>query len=186
MNDYDTTSANLKEPAVSLYALALETPLGLMLGIANERALCFLNFVPENEVELKVQQFAAQRNMSLNTNKQVGPLVILKKELVAYFKGKLQSFQTLCHAQGTPFQQCAWDALRQIPFGQTRSYKAQAISLGNPSACRAVGGANNANPIAIVIPCHRVINADGKLGGYAGGLEKKIWLLEHEKKYKNR
>lgn len=171
MNDYDT-----------LYASCLETPLGLILAIANEKALCYLNFVLESEVELKLQQFVAQKNISLNNKKQVEPLANIKKELVAYFKAKLQVFQTPCHTLGTPFQQRAWDALRQIPFGQTRSYKAQAIAIGNPPACRAVGGANNANPIAIVIPCHRIINTNGNLGGYAGGLDKKIWLLEHEKK----
>ncbi len=83
---------------------------------------------------------------------------------------------------GSPFQKQVWKALQQIPHGQTCSYADLAAAIGKPTACRAVANANGANQLAIVIPCHRVINSDGKLGGYGGGVSKKQWLIDHEKK----
>jgi AraC family transcriptional regulator of adaptative response/methylated-DNA-[protein]-cysteine methyltransferase len=177
MNDYDM-------PLI-LYAARLETPLGLMLSIGYEKALCYLTFVIEQEIEPEINQFARKTKATIQMNK-VESIISIEKELGAYFQGKLIVFKTPCHALGTPFQQRAWDALRQIPFAQIRSYKEQAVAIGNPSACRAVAGANSANPISIVIPCHRIINSNGNLGGYAGGIDKKQWLLEHEKKYNKR
>ena len=103
------------------------------------------------------------------------------KQLDEYFAGKLQRFDLPLAPQGTPFQQTAWKQLQEIPYGQTISYSQEAKAIGRPKACRAVGSANGKNPIAILIPCHRVIAADGGLGGYASGLDKKIQLLELEK-----
>ena len=101
--------------------------------------------------------------------------------LDAYFKGDLTKLSALPTAtNGTPFQRGVWTALRKIPSGETRSYGALAAQLGNPRAMRAVGLANGANPIAIVVPCHRVIGANGALTGFGGGLHRKQWLLEHE------
>lgn len=98
-----------------------------------------------------------------------------------YFAGDLAAIDTLeTDPGGTPFQRECWAALRQIPAGETRSYSEQAESIGRPNATRAVGLANGANPIAIVVPCHRVVGADGSLTGYGGGLERKRWLLAHE------
>jgi len=101
-------------------------------------------------------------------------------QIEAYFSGRLQNFDLPLAPQGTDFQQRVWQALRQIPFGKTASYQDIARAVGNPKAVRAVGGANHHNPIAIIIPCHRVIGADGKLTGYGGGLWRKEWLLRHE------
>ena len=81
---------------------------------------------------------------------------------------------------GTPFQRRVWDALRRVPFGMTTTYQALADAIANPSSCRAVGSANMRNPLAIMIPCHRVLGKDGNLVGYAGGLWRKTWLLQHE------
>ena len=101
--------------------------------------------------------------------------------LAAYFEGELDAVADLpTAAEGTPFQRAVWAALRAIPAGQTLSYGALAARLGQPTAARAVGMANGANPIAIVVPCHRVIGANASLTGYGGGMERKRWLLEHE------
>ena len=101
-------------------------------------------------------------------------------QLEEYFKGKRQHFDVPLTYEGTAFQQSVWKSLQKIPYGETRSYKEIATMAGNPKACRAAGMANNRNPIVIIIPCHRVIGADGSLTGYGGGLEKKRYLLELE------
>jgi methylated-DNA-[protein]-cysteine S-methyltransferase len=103
------------------------------------------------------------------------------KQLNEYLAGKREAFDLPLEPEGTQFQKAVWKALTGIPYGETRTYKDIAESIGNPKACRAVGMANNKNPIAILIPCHRVIGADGKLVGYAGGLDIKKKLLELEK-----
>lgn len=104
------------------------------------------------------------------------------EQLLDYFAGKRNAFNLLLDPQGTDFQTRVWKALQEIPYGETRSYKDIAESIGNPKACRAVGMANNKNPIAIFIPCHRVIGANGKLVGYAGGINIKQYLLDLERK----
>jgi len=106
----------------------------------------------------------------------------LKQELDAYFAGTLIEFTVPLRPVGTPFRQKVWQALQTIPYGETISYKELANRIGNPKAIRAVGGANHHNPISIIIPCHRVIGASGKLVGYGGGLDVKEFLLEREKK----
>jgi methylated-DNA-[protein]-cysteine S-methyltransferase len=107
------------------------------------------------------------------------------KQLQDYLAGKRKSFNLILAPDGTTFQQSVWKALLEIPFGETRSYGEIAKSIGNPKASRAVGMANNKNPIAIFIPCHRVIGANGKLVGYAGGLDVKERLLNMEKQIAN-
>lgn len=106
---------------------------------------------------------------------------LAEKELSEYFSGKRKSFDLPLEPQGTEFQKKVWAALLEIPFGETRSYKDIAEKIGNPKACRAVGGANNKNPIVIIIPCHRVIGAYGGLVGYGLGLPMKQQLLDIEK-----
>lgn len=105
------------------------------------------------------------------------------QELDAYFSGTRKTFTIPLKTHGTAFQQHVWDALLQIPYGETRCYEDIARQIGNPKACRAIGMANNRNAIGIIIPCHRVIGKDGSLVGYAGGLDKKIALLELEKRF---
>ncbi|MDD2903026.1 MAG: methylated-DNA--[protein]-cysteine S-methyltransferase [Syntrophales bacterium] len=108
-------------------------------------------------------------------------LEAVKKELAAYFSGTPTTFASLpLDPKGTPFQLRVWQELRKIPWGAAISYKELAARAGSPRGFRAVGQANGANPIPIIIPCHRVINADGSLGGYSSGLERKRWLLRHE------
>ena len=103
------------------------------------------------------------------------------RQLDEYFKGSRKSFSLKLLPQGTPFQKLVWQQLKKIPYGKVASYGDMARAVGNPHAYRAVGNANNRNPIAIVIPCHRVIGSDGKLVGYGSGLWRKEWLLDHEK-----
>ena len=106
---------------------------------------------------------------------------LLRQELDLYFQGRLKVFATPLETIGTAFQQQVWDALLTIPYGETRSYKEQAQQLGNPKAIRAVAAANGQNKVSILIPCHRVIGSDGKLTGYAGGLNRKQSLLALER-----
>lgn len=109
---------------------------------------------------------------------------LVKKALKAYFDGDIDALDEIRVAtNGTPFQRKVWKALREIPSGTTISYGRLATQVGHPGASRAVGAANGANPIGIVVPCHRVIGASGKLTGYAGGLSHKKWLLDHERRY---
>jgi methylated-DNA-[protein]-cysteine S-methyltransferase len=109
-----------------------------------------------------------------------GPFDAVREQLDAYFAGELDRFDLPLAVHGTDFQKRVWDQLVQIPFGETISYSELARRMGDPKLVRAVGTANGRNPISIIIPCHRVIGADGSLVGYGGGLERKKWLLEHE------
>ncbi len=158
----------------------IATPLGSMFAVASENAVCFLAFTDckkfEREVE-RLQQVLTARIVSGASE----VLMQLERELQEYFAGSLQEFTIPLQRAGTPFQERVWHALQQIPYGTTCSYAQLAKAVGNPTACRAVALANSVNRIALVIPCHRVINADGKLGGYAGRAERKQWLIEHEK-----
>lgn len=104
----------------------------------------------------------------------------VREQLAAYFEGSLREFELPLKMAGTPFQRRVWQGLQSIPYGETMSYSGLARMIGHPGASRAVGSANGRNPISIVVPCHRVIAADGTLGGYGGGLARKQWLLHHE------
>lgn len=107
----------------------------------------------------------------------------LRLQLTEYFAGARREFDLVLNARGSAFQQRVWSALRDIPFGETATYGQTATAIGTPTASRAVGLANGQNPISIVVPCHRVIGADGSLTGYGGGLAAKQWLLEHEARH---
>ena len=109
-----------------------------------------------------------------------GPFDAAREQLDAYFAGDLEEFDLPLALHGTEFQRRVWDELARIPFAETISYKELALRLGDPKLVRAVGLANGRNPVSIVIPCHRVIGADGTLVGYGGGLDRKRWLLDHE------
>lgn len=111
---------------------------------------------------------------------------LVYKEIMEYLNGKRKSFDIKYEINGTEFQKKVWKELTNIPYGETRTYKEIAVAVGNPKASRAVGMANNKNPIAIIVPCHRVIGSDGKLVGYAGGLDMKRALLTLEKKHNGR
>jgi methylated-DNA-[protein]-cysteine S-methyltransferase len=109
-----------------------------------------------------------------------GVLGTLREQLDAYFEGELREFDLPLAPVGTPWQQAVWNALQDVPYGTTLSYGELADRLGRPSASRAVGAANGRNPISLIVPCHRLIGSNGALTGYAGGLERKAWLIQHE------
>jgi methylated-DNA-[protein]-cysteine S-methyltransferase len=124
-----------------------------------------------------------ERDSPLNVRVAETPKVLedAYRELDEYFRGERQTFSFPCIVDGTPFQTSVWKTLQGIPFGGTASYKDIAVSMGNDKAIRAVGSANGKNKLSIVIPCHRIIGSNGKLTGYAGGLWRKDWLLQHER-----
>ncbi|MGI0117513.1 bifunctional transcriptional activator/DNA repair enzyme AdaA [Zooshikella sp. RANM57] len=158
------------------------TPLGPMFVCATDQGVCLLEFVDRRmlETEFKDLQRLKKANIIAGENDYMKQA---QQEINEYFAGKRQQFKVTLDTPGTVFQQSVWQCLQTIPYGQTASYQQQAEKLNNPKAIRAVASANGHNRIAIIIPCHRVIGKDGKLVGYAGGLERKRWLLEHEQKY---
>lgn len=168
--------------AIILQAMLIDTILGSMLAIADEASLYLLEFVGQKGLEREIKRLR-HRGFTIIPGNTL-PLTSIKAELSAYFEGGLTQFKTPHLIFGSPFQQQVWGALCQIPYGETRSYAGQAASLGKPNSYRAVANANAANQLSIIIPCHRVIASNGTLGGYAGGLGAKQWLIEHERKHK--
>jgi AraC family transcriptional regulator of adaptative response/methylated-DNA-[protein]-cysteine methyltransferase len=163
-----------------LKASWLDTPLGPMLAISDEEALYLLEFVDRRGLEREIERLRLKTKAAIIPG-NTPPIILIEKELKSYFEGTLQEFKTPIHLLGSSFQKLVWEELSCIPYGQTRSYVDQAKAVGKPTACRAVANANGANQITIVIPCHRIIKANGDLGGYGGGIARKKWLIEHEK-----
>jgi AraC family transcriptional regulator, regulatory protein of adaptative response / methylated-DNA-[protein]-cysteine methyltransferase len=159
----------------------VDTPLGPMVAGATEQGICLLEFTSRRMLEAQLETVRRRFRSPLipGENPHLGQL---KTELTEYFAAQRHSFTVPLVYPGTPFEEGVWNALLQIPCGETRSYQELARSLGRPGAARAVGRANGMNRIAILIPCHRVINQDGKLCGYGGGLWRKHLLLELERK----
>lgn len=162
-----------------LKASWLDTKLGPMIAIADEDALYLLEFVDRRGLEREVERLR-QRTKSAIIPGTTPAIRSIERELKSYFNGELRKFSTPLSLLGSPFQRHVWDALIKIPYGETRSYSDIAKAIGKPTAFRAAATANGANTLAIVIPCHRVINSNGELGGYGGGLVRKKWLLNHE------
>lgn len=159
--------------------LRVPSPLGDLLLAATARGLAALRFCC---CEADPRRAACPDALPMTDVPPAvqGHLRQAQKELDAYFAGQLRVFSLAIDARGTPFQQRVWQALRDIPYGKTWSYAMLAAHIGQPGACRAVGNANGRNPLPIVIPCHRVIHADGGLGGYSAGLAIKRFLLALE------
>ena len=153
-----------------------------MLAGATEKGICLLEFTDSNRHQTALTELETllSEKFREGKNKHIRQL---KKELNEYFRGKRKEFSVNLLTPGTPFSVSVWKELLKIPFGCTQSYMEQARALGKPGSARAVANANGKNRIAIVIPCHRVIGSDGELTGYGGGLKRKEWLLQHEKKY---
>lgn len=163
-----------------LKASWLDTRLGPMIAIANEDGLYLLEFVDRRGLEREIERLR-QKTKSAIIPGHTQPIRSIERELRDYFDGRLREFKTPLFFLGSPFQKSVWEELHKIPYGKTRSYTDIATALGKPTACRAVAQANGANQFAIVIPCHRVINSSGELGGYGGGLTRKKWLIHHER-----
>ena len=164
-----------------LVRTSIGTPLGSMVAVADDAALYLLEF--ENRVALTGELRRLERDFGLIGLGCNTVLERLVAELEDYFAGESAAFQIPALQHGTAFEEAVWQALKQIPSGQTRSYGEIAEVLGEPEKSREVGRANGANKISIIVPCHRVIGADGSLVGYGGGLWRKKWLLDHERRY---
>jgi AraC family transcriptional regulator of adaptative response/methylated-DNA-[protein]-cysteine methyltransferase len=157
----------------------VESPLGPLVLGASIKGICLLEFTDRRMLEAQFETLRKKFRCPVapGTNDFTEQL---KSELTEYFDGKRKTFGVNVYAPGSPFEEKVWNALRTIPYGSTRSYMDVAHEIGDPAAIRAVGRANGKNRIAIVIPCHRVVNKDGKLGGYGGGLWRKQYLLNLE------
>lgn len=147
-----------------MFKTIIETPIGALYAVADSKALHYLGF-EEQDVPFGETKFLEQ----------------IRTELAAYFRGERKVFQTPIFLNGTDFQNKVWKALMRIPYGETKSYQEIGSAIECPKGSRAVGNANGANPFIIIVPCHRVIAANRTLGGYSAGLDKKIWLLNHER-----
>lgn len=157
-----------------------QSKLGPMIIGATSKGICLLEFSDRRMLEYQLKTLSKRFDAAIipGTNKHIEQI---KKELDEYFKGSLKKFRTPMVYPGTEFQQKVWDELQNIPYGKTISYIELAERVGIKNASRAVGTANGMNRIAIAIPCHRVVNKNGQLGGYGGGLYRKKWLLDLEK-----
>jgi len=159
----------------------LMSPIGPLVAAATGQALVLLEFADRRMLETQMRTIA-KRVSGVLVPQTNAVLDRLETELNAYFAGDLRAFTIPLHTPGTPFQEAVWKALQEIPYGETRSYLEQARAMGSPTAVRAVARANGDNRIAILIPCHRVVGANGKLTGYGGGLWRKKHLLSLEQR----
>ena len=150
--------------------IEIETPIGPLRLVAAGGRLVELELPPLDRQPPPAPTDEGDRQLLADATEQ----------LEAYFAGRRMSFDLPLDLEGTPFQQRVWRELCEIPYGETISYGELAIRIGKPGSARAVGLANGQNPIAVIVPCHRVIGSTGKLTGYGGGLERKAWLLDHE------
>jgi methylated-DNA-[protein]-cysteine S-methyltransferase len=155
-----------------IFTTTLETPVGALALFATDQGLRYVAWpqaMPPAEATdgaVEAPEHPALRHTS--------------RQLAEYFSGRRTAFDVPLDPQGTPFQREAWEYLCEIPYGATRTYGQQAAAIGRPKAARAVGGANGRNPLSIIVPCHRVVGADGSLTGFAGGVSIKRFLLAHE------
>ena len=172
-----------REPQNVLVYQRFDAPLGPMVAIASDNGLCLLEFGDRRMLESEFADLQKRLSAVLLPGKNEFTEEAVR-QIQEYFAGTRKTFSVPLHAPGTEFQQRVWAALREIPFGEMRSYGEIAAVIGDPKAVRAVGTANGMNRIAIMIPCHRVIGADGALTGYGGGLWRKDWLLKHEQEHR--
>lgn len=165
-----------------LYAQWLDTPLGSMLSISSDDALVLLEFVDRRGLEREIERLRNRLN-AIIIPKENTISNSIRDDLDNYFSGNNLEFKTPIEYIGSTFQMSVWNALRAIPAGTTSTYKDLAKRIGNDKSSRAVGNANGANQLSLIIPCHRIIESNGGLGGYGGGTQRKQWLLDHELKY---
>ena len=160
----------------------MSSPLGLLFLARTEAGLAHLEFMDRKSIKRMVASHAGQ-HPDATWEASLLELRDAVDQLEAYFCGALTRFDLPLSPTGTPFQHIVWRELLAIPFGETRSYGDIAKAIGQPRSARAVGLANNQNPVAIVVPCHRVVGANKSLSGYAGGVQRKKWLLQHEARF---
>jgi methylated-DNA-[protein]-cysteine S-methyltransferase len=155
----------IEEP---IHRICVDTPIGMLTLVASQRGLQRVLWPEESEPPISEDRDSV--------------LTIAAEQIRSYFDGTLTTFDLPLDLSGTPFQLQAWRALARIPYGATVSYSAQAARIGHPNAARAVGAANGRNPVPVVLPCHRVVGADGSLTGFGGGLNVKRALIDHEQR----
>lgn len=177
---FGAAPANLRDKTL-LRAHWIETPIGPMMAIADQHSLHLLEFAERKALPAEIRKLQKFTGSGIVMGRHP-PIDEIEAELKAYFAGEDVGFKTRLAGHGSPFQRRVWEALRAIPAGVSTTYGAVAAELNLPFSTRAVASANGANQIAIVIPCHRLIGADGSLTGYGGGLWRKRWLLEHERR----
>jgi methylated-DNA-[protein]-cysteine S-methyltransferase len=168
----DTKNMNSAEP--TLYKSTMDSPVGKLTIVASDDGVRAVLWPNDNPERVQLGDVMEQPGHAV-----IEPTMI---ELTEYFAGDRQVFDVPLDPMGTEFQQSAWHALRSIPYGTTVSYGEQAERMGDKRKARAVGAANGRNPISIIVPCHRVVGAGGELTGFAGGIESKAWLLDHERR----
>jgi AraC family transcriptional regulator of adaptative response/methylated-DNA-[protein]-cysteine methyltransferase len=160
----------------------IETPVGLMMAGATDEGICLFDFRYRRSIDSIMKRIETLSHDTFSEGAHPY-FYLLEQQVSEYFAGTRKEFGLPLNLAGTQFQKTVWEGLLDIPYGETRTYKQQALFLGNEKAIRAVAGANGENGLAIIIPCHRVIGANGTLVGYGGGIERKKWLLDHERKY---
>jgi O-6-methylguanine DNA methyltransferase len=170
---------------MTLFRSSIPTPIGDMLALATGEALCALEFIGPRQRLTRLERrlmrwFPPHQIVDADTDATSRT----REWLAAYFAGGAPPGDLPIQMHGAPFEKRVWQALLRIRPGETTSYGAIATGLGSPGAARAVGAANGANPLAIVVPCHRVIGSSGSLVGYGGGLDRKTWLLDHERRWR--
>jgi methylated-DNA-[protein]-cysteine S-methyltransferase len=173
----------------NIYYSDMETPIGHLTLAATKKGLCWMDFNHSDTVLRALERWSRQYFLTDQMQRDDLALQDVKDQLEQYFKAGRRDFTCEIDLMGTPFQKLVWNSLLEIPYGEVRTYKEVAQTIGAPKAVRAVGGANNKNNIPIIIPCHRVIGSNGALVGYGGGLHIKEHLLElegYEKKGKRK
>lgn len=170
----------VRQKECKLYWCTTASPLGECTLIATDTGICWLG-LPGSAIDEGL--FRTNRWLTVNRvvkDEKAAPLQCSLDELQRYFAGERVAFSCPLDLRGTPFQMLVWEHLSRIPYGERRTYGEIALAIGRPTASRAVGAANGANPVPIIVPCHRVIGSDGSLTGYGGGLPGKAWLLSLE------
>ena len=165
----------------AFYYGAMETPLGMLTLVTSQTGLCYVKFGTPHQIIPSVKAWMIRHFLKQDLVEDNRKVAEPRHQLEEYFQGNRKTFQLALDLYGTPFQRKVWEQLRLIKYGETLSYKQIAQAIGAPKAVRAVGGANNRNPVSIIVPCHRVIGTNGALVGYGGGLDKKEYLLNLEK-----
>lgn len=164
----------------NLYLMEYNSPLGQVSAGATSNGIVFVDFEPER-IGKSIHNFMKGRMVQV-ISKSNEHLDLLEKQLDEYFNGERQRFNLSLDLQGTDFQQEVWKELEKLSYAETKSYQTMAKDMGKLAAIRAIASANGANKILIIIPCHRIIGSSGELTGYAGGIHRKEWLLNHERK----
>jgi len=167
---------------IAYHVMSAPAPLGLLFLAGTERGLRYTEFMDRKSIKRMIARYAPECP-DATWEASLLRLKAVVDQFEAYFCGALMKFELALDPVGSEFQIAVWNALRSIPYGETRTYGEIARAIGMPKSARAVGLANHDNPIAIIVPCHRVIGADGSLTGYGGGLSRKRWLLRHEARF---